>query len=403
MNFTDIQLTDRMKSTPVLVVDDAEFNRTIIIEILTTIGIKNIISVGSGKECLEALNNVTPGIIILDLMMPEMDGFECIQHIRKRPQLQDIPIIVQTAMGDADERLRAFHDGANDLLTKPINPFEMVSRFKLHLGYQHVLNDLRNYQRRVKEELSVAREMQMSMLPKEEQQDAMLNSHKLVISSVSKSSSEVGGDLWNFTPLSDTQVAVHIYDISGHGVAAAINAVRVNILLDPAKLSSMPPGDVLHELNLQLCDEFSPSEFATFFLGLIDLEKNTLQYAVSACTESLVLNRDTEEVLRLERAGVPLGVSKQAEYETYSVPFNPGDSLMLYSDALTETERTEDGSYLPIEDVEEMFKRHMRSRSAPPKQLQERAIYETMSRIGADEERPLDDDLTIALITRLSS
>ena len=203
MNFTDIEISERMQNSPVLIVDDAEFNRTIIIEILNTIGIKHITAVGSGKECLEALKTLTPGIIILDLMMPEMDGFECIKRIRAQEHLADVPIIVQTAMGDADERLRAFHDGANDLLMKPINPYELVARIKMHSGYQHVLTDLKVYQERVRKELELAREMQNGMLPTQEEHEQLHDSHQLAVSSVSKSSSEVGGDLWGMKVLNE--------------------------------------------------------------------------------------------------------------------------------------------------------------------------------------------------------
>jgi sigma-B regulation protein RsbU (phosphoserine phosphatase) len=400
MSFTEIPLSERIKNSPVLVVDDAEFNRVIMIEMLSSIGMKHIISVGSGRECLDTLRTITPGIIFIDLMMPEMDGFACIRHIRNDLNMKNIPIIVQTAMGNADERLQVFQHGANDLLIKPINPYEMVSRLKLHMEYHHMLNDMRSYQERVAEELLIAREMQTCMLPKQTDTHALAESHGLIVNSISESSSEVGGDLWGITPLNETKVAVHIFDVAGHGVASAINAVRVHTLFRPERLLDSAPHDVLTELNHALYDQFSPSEFVTFFLGMIDLETNRLQYSVAACTESLILDRKNDKVAHLERAAIPLGVTKSAEYHTYSEPFHVGDTLLLYSDALTETSTTDiREEFLELDEIAATFKRHMRSLAAPAAQLQQRTLYELSKRIGLDNKTP-DDDLTIALITR---
>ena len=180
--------------------------------------------------------------------------------------------------------------------------------------------------------------------------------------------------------------------------------MRVHILFQPEDLQTSPPSTVLEKLNAQLFEQFAANEFATFFIGVIDLDKNTLDYAVAASTESLVLNREADEVRHLEQAGLPAGATANATYETHSVAFNEGDTLMIYSDALIETTTKDSGTFLPISEVTDVFKRHMRSRSAPAKQLQERALYETLGRIGANEDDvPLNDDLPLALLTRVSN
>lgn len=400
MSFMNIEVAERIKNSHVLIVDDAEFNRAIIEEILQATGVKNITSLDSAAACLNHIDTHRTDIIILDLMMPGMDGFSCIQKIRENSKHCDTPIIVQTAMGNPEERLRAFQIGANDLLTKPINPYELISRFKQHMSYQHVLSDLRNYQERVQEELGLARAMQQSMLPEKNVLEALAGSHKLIAGSVSQSSSELGGDLWGIAPISRSKIAVWMFDVAGHGVAAAINAVRVHTLFEAAQLQIYSPGKLLGLLNEQLCDHFSPGEFSTFFVGVIDCEENMLRYSVAACTESLVHHRESETVTCLAREGFPLGIKTDATYEDEAIAFHAGDTLLLYSDALTETTLPDSNEFIELEDVQNILKKHLRSSSAPISQLQQRTIYEMMHKIGANDETSLDDDLTVVLLTR---
>ena len=400
MSFQDVELTQRMRDSRVLVVDDAEFNRAIIEEILAAASVSNVKGAASGKQALDMLAEFTPDIIILDLMMPEMDGFECLEHIRKTPGHETTPVIIQTAMGNADERLQAFQRGANDLITKPLNPYEFISRFKLHLGYRYALADLQEYHMRVNEELSIARDMQMDMLPSLVCLEAYKESHNLQISSVSRPSSELGGDVWGIQPIDDHRVAIFIFDISGHGVSAAINAVRLHTLMNLQKLTDMPVNELLGELNNKVHGMFDTGSFATCFMGVIDTKDNILHYSVAASTESLLLHRQDDETETLQAAGLPLGAAKDAAFDSHACIFEKGDTLLLYSDALIESKIANTGKFLEQRELAEIFKRHARSSTSTPEQAHQRIIFETLEKIGVTDHQALDDDLTLVLFTR---
>lgn len=399
MNFTDIELPQRLLKSRILVVDDTEFNRVIIEEVLAAAGFTQIAMAGNGIEALASCSASMPDIIILDLMMPEMDGFEFCTEFRKNPATSSIPIIVQTAMSSVDERLKIFQHGANDLVLKPINPLELISRIKLHLTSEYALKDLARFHARVNEELALASEMQMALLPTAEHQAALAASHGLTVNSFSQPSSELGGDLWGIEPISPHQVAVYMFDIAGHGVNAAINAFRIHSLLHLKSLRTHSPAEYLSILNNRLCDLFHPGQFATFMLGVINTQTNSMDFAMAASTSPLLMQHNARPMW-LDAEGFPVGILRDAHFSEQSVKFSSGDTLLLYSDALTESPQTQNAEFLENAAIETIMQKHLKSTAAPVHQLQQRALAETLGLLGVDAGTALRDDLTIALITR---
>lgn len=116
----------------ILVVDDTPFNIKIVTTILQEVGY-NIYSTTSGSKALEMVKNTRFNLILLDVMMPEMDGYEVIRKLKHDGNTKDIPIIFLTARDDSESVIRAFEEGAYDYLTKPFNPQELISRVKTHI------------------------------------------------------------------------------------------------------------------------------------------------------------------------------------------------------------------------------------------------------------------------------
>ncbi len=140
-----------MKEKPnILIAEDEEANRKLLVDFLTTLGYRAT-GVSNGKEALEKILEHKPDIIILDINMPEMDGFEVLKIIKSNPETRIIPVIVITGLGDNENHIKAVELGADDFLTKPFNIHFLRARIRSLLSIK-ILNDLtRNYQKRLEE------------------------------------------------------------------------------------------------------------------------------------------------------------------------------------------------------------------------------------------------------------
>ncbi len=113
----------------ILVVDDTEANLRLVRALLTGAGY-DVATVSSGSAALEAVGRDGPDLILLDIMMPDLTGFEVCQRLRADPRNNGIPIIFLTALHEMEEHLRAMDTGGDDVLTKPINKLELLLRVK---------------------------------------------------------------------------------------------------------------------------------------------------------------------------------------------------------------------------------------------------------------------------------
>lgn len=121
-------------SPRILAVDDDEDILTLIKLILKQHGLE-MIPATSGMEALERLTHDLPDLVILDLMMPEMDGLEVCRHIRADPRTAHLPVMILTARTQPESRAEAFRAGADDYVTKPVHPDELVARLQAILEH----------------------------------------------------------------------------------------------------------------------------------------------------------------------------------------------------------------------------------------------------------------------------
>lgn len=343
------ELRESLKASSILLVDDLDFNLMVLSQILESNGFTNFHTARNGREALEKISTARPDLVVLDLMMPEMDGFEFCQHVRGNPELKDLPIVVQTALTVPEQRLSAFQAGASDFIGKPVDPDEMIARLLVHLERQKLFKDLTLSRRRMAKELDDAREMQQMILPSSVQMEEFGAAFGIKIDSYFQPSSELGGDFWGVKQLSEKELAVYIVDFSGHGVTAALNTFRLHTLMHEYLNRNYDPGTFLSDMNTSLNKLLAPGQFATMFYGIIDVKGDTLSYAAAA-SPSPILVAANGNIQMIDGTGFPLGINGKANYKTMTMSFKPGDVLCLYSDALIETE-DHDNSLLKEEEV----------------------------------------------------
>lgn len=328
-------LETQMLNAAILVVDDDAVTRTMLEKALRQRGFTSISCVDSGVKALAHIQLSPPDMVILDIAMTGVNGLECCEWIRAQDALRELPVLMLTGLTDEKMRFRSFEAGATDFVCKPLHPEELYARVRVHLLNRLGKKSLQHYKDRLQMELASAQELQQSILPQQEELAEVNQRCKLDIASYLSTSSEIGGDFWGMKSLFEHQTALWMADLSGHGVAAALNAFRLQAYLKEHITITSRPGEYLSHLNEKLLHLLLRGSFATMFYGIVDTRGNRLHYAC-ACNPHPLIVRKNGDVQRLDGSGTPLGICMQY-YHTQTIEFHPGDTLLLYSDAMTET------------------------------------------------------------------
>ncbi len=324
-----------LDSVRVLVVDDNLMNRVLMETLLRRMGVGRVEAVESGEKGLAAIEREKPDLVLLDVMMPGMDGFEVCRRLRRIHPLTELPVIFVTALDGPADRTACFSVGGSDMVTKPVDANEIAARVGVHLRLGQAMDRLKSYQDRVHEELRAARGAQAALMPTLVELSAVRSRLGLVVDGRIESSSELGGDFWTVLPAGPNQMFLLVADFTGHGPVAAFNVFRLHLLLSRLPRQLPSPSALLGHLNLELKAVLRAGQFAAAFAALIDVETGVMTYA-GAATPPPVLVAGGEAYF-LDAAGPPLGAFADAEYEECSIEMPRGAALLAYSDALVES------------------------------------------------------------------
>ena len=320
----------------VLVVDDAAINREVIISYLKNAGFMNISSAVDGVDALQKVIETNPDLIILDLIMPNMDGVEVIKRLRSDSKHTGTPIIVQTAISKPEQRSQAWDSGANDVLTKPINKLELLSRVNVQLRTKHLISQLEGFHRKAEDDINQALELQQSLLPTPQTLRALENRHNVRIDSYHIPSRFLSGDIWGIMDIGAKQLGVWICDFSGKGIRASLHTFRLHTLIQEYYHCADDPSELVDALNTRLVDLMPSGQFTTFLQGIVDIERDKFIYAAANSTHPIVYNPSKQDYSLGDGTGVPMGVVAQQSYPLKEIDFPPGSSLILYSDLFWE-------------------------------------------------------------------
>ncbi len=377
----------------VLVVEDNPRVQKLIEAFLLTMGIRNMAFADNGVIGLEKLPEFQPDLIILDIMMPEMNGLEFLGHLRADPEWGRLPVLVQTALGSQEDVSNIFAAGANDMLTKPLNRDEFTQRVTTHLTNRLLA---RAYEERLRlnGELDAARRMQEALMPPRTVIEEIFDNFGVAVDSYFQTSSELGGDFWGVRANKETDpgFAVFTADFSGHGLGAALNTFRLHTLMNYLQPDGDDPAEYLGKINRELRELLPRGQYATMFYGVIDLNADTLTFAGAAAPPPLFRAGKDGPVTALDASGVPLGMSAGTTYQDQTIDFPPGSSLFLYSDALFETERA-DKPPLGLDGTEALLNEAFA-------QKEHGTLEYLLGMFLSEVEAPLPDDLTTVLVRR---
>lgn len=328
----------------VLVVDDYDVNRRILRAILARDGYE-LVEAADGAAALAAAIESAPDLVLLDIMMPGMDGYEVCARLKRDPRLADTPVIFLSALDDAESKVRGFEAGAVDYVAKPFDNAEVLARVRTHLNLRRLNRELQaanvaliEKKAALDADLEAAADIQRTLIPRRPPWiPGMSFAWRF------RPCDRSGGDVFDLLPLDADHLALYIVDVSGHGVGAAMITVSVVQSLRPesglvvGRSGGEPriasPSEVLAQLDRDYPVERFGRHF-TIWYGVLNHREGWLRYSGAGHPPPLLLRRG--QTRALDARGTIIGLGGMLPFEEEAVELRRCDRLYLYSDGIVE-------------------------------------------------------------------
>jgi sigma-B regulation protein RsbU (phosphoserine phosphatase) len=319
----------KLSDSRVLLVDDAKANLDILVE-----GLKHDHKLSlafNGETALQIAVRTPPDLILLDIMMPGMDGYEVCRRMRKMPETAEVPIMFLSSLEEVKDKTQGFEAGANDYLTKPFDMLEVKARVRSLLKAK-AYNDAVKEQ--IASELRVAREIQMGMLPHDF--DGLGREYGVEFGAVLEPAREVGGDLYGAISAGPERLMIFLGDVSGKGIPASMFMVRAISLARLLAREIAEPERILARLNDELAADNPSNMFVTFLCATFEPKTGRLAMANGGHCRPVLRRAGAAPCWAVRNLGTALGFEPVMAYERTELTLRPGDALVLYSDGVTE-------------------------------------------------------------------
>lgn len=350
----------------ILVVDDSVQCRRQLERILRSEGY-SVKVVSDGSEVENALNNEDFNLILLDIVMPKMDGFAVMKEIRKQSKYFDVPVIFLTGNDDNESKIEAFDLGAVDYIVKPFNASEVRARVRVHLRNAIQTNAIIQNQAGKLKQLQDARNA-ILVAPKNIPQARFSVLHAAVL--------EAGGDFYDVVKFNEDRYIYFVADLSGHDIAASYMVPALKALLRNNLQPVYSLNDILSMMNKVLCEILEDEKYLTAFYLVVDRSDNRIFWS-GAAHPPAVLVRKNGDVHLLESKGDMIGILKNARFFSSKMDVDQGDRIILYTDGLVETgldskvwagadiiDKFKDLGEIDLENIpEEVFSRFIKDRA----------------------------------------
>jgi serine phosphatase RsbU (regulator of sigma subunit) len=328
----------RTASAHVLIVDDLEVNRDLLARRVARLGHSHAFAV-SGRDALQRLRADTFDLVLLDITMPEMDGYEALAQIKADPQLAHIPVVMVTAIDGVDSVVRCLELGAEDYITKPFNPVVLRARIESSLNKKRVADLNAKLLQSMSREMAIAQRIQLGFLP-----DALPRLPGWPLAASCVPARQVGGDFFDALVLPDGQLAFTVADVCDKGVGAALYMALFRSLLRISLQQAgagQPAGQTLERAVVFTNDYIAnvhgrDNMFATVFTAILCPRTGRLDYVNAGHDAPLLLRRGGQTPESLPPAGMAVGMMAGMPYQARCTHLHPGDSLFVFSDGLPE-------------------------------------------------------------------
>jgi serine phosphatase RsbU (regulator of sigma subunit) len=394
----------------ILIVDDQEANVRLLEGMLRIAGYTSVESTTEPKEVCELHRKNRYSLILLDLQMPGMDGFQVMECLKEIEEDGYLPVLVITAQ--PAHKLRALEAGAKDFVSKPFDLAELRARVHnilevrlLHLeakDHSKVLEEtVRELERtrevirlktleerkKMEQELALAQETQESLLPRSLPQFENFRIHAF-----NNPTRYVGGDFYDFLQLSSGEWMGVLADVSGKGMSAALLSSMVLGALSMEFHSRTQPQEVLNRVNQLLCEKSLPYQFVTLFLFLLS-PQGIGQFISAGHNPAYLFRAATGTVEEMDSNANVLGLFDTASYESGAFRLDQGDILVVYSDGLPDAQNPQEEMF-----GEERLLKLIRQEATLGSQALEQKLLKAIEEFT--QGTPQTDDITFVVVEK---
>ncbi|VAW59426.1 Serine phosphatase RsbU, regulator of sigma subunit [hydrothermal vent metagenome] len=321
----------------ILVVDDIDTNRKMIVKMLSLLEIGSSIEAVNGEDAILKFKAEQPDLILMDVSMPVMDGFQAATAIKKLCGDNYVPIIFVTALSSESSLGYALASGGDDYITKPVNVEVLESKVKVHLRIRKLNQQLDDRNKQLCHEQELIEHFFESAVKKSYLDKKFIRYHM-------SSMSTFNGDLLLVERCPKGGIYVLMGDFTGHGLTAAMGTLPVAMIFFRMVHKGMSVNDMAAELNYQLNELMPVGMFFATTIIEINARSDMMSVWMGGVPEMYLLNRFGDLKSAIQSKHMPLGILKQNEFEPEAELYNieEGDKLYLYSDGVTEAKNTDD-------------------------------------------------------------
>lgn len=314
----------------ILVIDDSKLNRAIVKNTLSAYNI-HVFEAADGMEGLNALKSKQFDLILVDIVMPNLDGFGFLEQFKQYIGNEFIPVILMTGLDDLNSKIKGLTIGADDFLLKPLNQKELIARVQSLLRLKSAHDELYEKNQLIQKELEYAKRLQQFIIPKDFSfiPYPSISGRYLPIA-------DIGGDLFDCYKISDSNIGILIADVTGHGIPAALVMSMAKMTFSIYAYEILNTHELMSKINEEMRGLLLDMQYITAFYMLIDIEKKTVSFTNAGHTRPLYYRKSSDKIIALDTNGLFLGIQDESLYEQKTIHFEQGDRCILYTDGITE-------------------------------------------------------------------
>jgi sigma-B regulation protein RsbU (phosphoserine phosphatase) len=324
-----------------LVVDDNEMNRDMLSRRLSRKG-HDVLTAHDGAAALDMVGREPFDVVLLDIEMPGIDGFEVLGRIRESFGPSDLPVVMATARHDSTDIVRALKEGANDYVTKPLDFAVVLARVQTQLTLKRSREALKAAHARMKRDLDAAAMVQRALMPSD---PPNVDGYRFAWRY--RPCDELAGDSLNVFRIDDRYIGLYVLDVSGHGVPAAMLSVTATHRLgrhgdrgaemvgDAPVDGVASPARLVASLNTLYQMRDNGNRYFTIVYGILDTQENRFRFVTAGHPGPVVTRRNAAPQI-IDVPALAVGWVETVEYEDTIIDLEPGDRLFLHSDGLNE-------------------------------------------------------------------
>jgi sigma-B regulation protein RsbU (phosphoserine phosphatase) len=324
----------------ILIVDDTPENLQLLTQILAERNY-HVRAVTSGARALESASLSVPDLILLDIKMPGLDGFEVCRQLKANPRTAPVPVIFISALDNLSDKMRAFHAGGVDYITKPFQYEEVAARAATHLSLRRLQKQLQSAYDQMAHQLEMAGILQRSFLPNRIPEVPGWQFAVKLLPAL-----ETSGDFYDIFCLPDGRIGLLVADVVDKGVCAALfMSLCFALFRTNGQQYGYEPAAVFRAVNEHILGDTRANQFVTAFYALLDPLEGRMVYANAGHCPPLLFRQSTglpegrvAAADWLYATGIPLGILEESSWEQREFVLAPGDRLLLYTDGLIEAE-----------------------------------------------------------------